>query len=235
MRGTGNDFFSTAGERTGDAVNPVRTSLIHKILEPQRKGPSNYPTLILLHGRGANEDDLLGLAEYLDDRLLIVSARAPFPFALGGGFTWFEIEEVGKPEPKMFGESYRKLIQFIDDIRKGYPVDQSKIILCGFSMGSVMSYAIGLTRPELVAGVAANSGYITEESDLKIQWKEVKGKPFFIAHGVYDPVIPVSFARRAKELLEPHRAAVTYREYDMGHQITEDSLNDMMRWLTQHI
>jgi phospholipase/carboxylesterase len=216
-------------------MNTVRTSLVHKILEPQRKSPSKYPTLILLHGRGANEDDLLGLAEYLDDRLLIVSARAPFPFALGGGFTWYEIEEVGIPEPKMFAESYRKLTQFVDDVSRGYPVDPSKIILCGFSMGSVMSYAMALTRPELVAGVAANSGYIAEESDLKIQWNELKGKPFFISHGMYDPVIPVSFARRAKELLEPHHAAITYREYDMGHQIIEESLNDMMRWLTQQI
>lgn len=216
-------------------MNPIRTSLIHKILEPQRKSPSNYPTLIFLHGRGANEDDLLGLAEYLDDRLLIVSARAPFPFAYGGGFTWYEIEEVGRPDPKMFQESYQKLSQFIDDLRKGYPVDQSKIILCGFSMGAVMSYAMALTRPEVVAGVAANSGYIAEESDLKIQWDDVVGKPFFVGHGVYDPVIPVSFGRRAKELLEAHRAAVTYREYDMGHQIAEESLNDMMQWLTHHI
>ncbi|HEY6192219.1 MAG TPA: phospholipase [Bacteroidota bacterium] len=216
-------------------MNPVHTSLIHKILEPQRKSNSKYPTLMLLHGRGANEDDLLGLAEYLDDRLLIVSARAPFPFALGGGFTWYEIEEVGKPEPKMFAESYRKLSQFIDDVVKGYPVDPSKLLLCGFSMGSVMSYSMALTRPQAVAGVAANSGYIAEDSGLNIEWTGVKGKPFFISHGMYDPVIPVAFARRAKELLEPRGAAITYREYDMGHQIIEDSLNDMMRWLTQQI
>jgi phospholipase/carboxylesterase len=135
----------------------------------------------------------------------------------------------------MFSESYRKLSQFIDDVTRGYPVDPAKVILCGFSMGSVMSYAMALTRPESVAAVAANSGYIAEESDLKIEWAGVKGKPFFISHGMYDPVIPVSFARRAKELLEPRGAAITYREYDMGHQIIEDSLNDMMRWLTQRI
>ena len=104
-------------------MNPIRTSLVHKVLVPQRKSASKYPTLILLHGRGTNEDDLLGLAEYLDDRLLILSARAPFPFAHGGGFTWYEIEEVGKPEPKMFAESYRKLTQFLDDVKQQYPVD----------------------------------------------------------------------------------------------------------------
>jgi len=216
-------------------VNPVRTSLVHKILEPRRKGAALYPTVVLLHGRGANEDDLLGLAEYLDDRLLVLSVRAPFPFALGGGFTWYEIEEVGRPDAKMFAESYQKLTRFLDDVKKSYPIDKSKILLSGFSMGSVMSYAIALTMPDTVAGVAANSGYIPEGTELKSQWKELKGKPFFIAHGVYDPVIPVSFARRAKELLEPAQAVVTYREYDMGHQITEDSLNDMMQWFTKRI
>jgi phospholipase/carboxylesterase len=216
-------------------MNPIRTSLVHKVLVPQRKSASKYPTLILLHGRGTNEDDLLGLAEYLDDRLLILSARAPFPFAHGGGFTWYEIEEVGKPEPKMFAESYRKLTQFLDDVKQQYPVDHSRVILSGFSMGSVMSYAVALTRPESVAGVAANSGFIAEGSDLQPQWDQIKEKPFFVAHGLYDPVIPIVFARRAKELLQLHSAAVTYREYDMGHQIAEDSLKDMMEWLTQHI
>jgi phospholipase/carboxylesterase len=213
----------------------IRTTLVHKIIEPRRKRSGAHPLLVLLHGRGTNEDDLLGLSEYLDERLFIVSARAPFAFASGGGFTWYEIEEVGRPEPKMFAESYRKLTQFTDDVLKGYPVDRSKVIFSGFSMGSVMSYAMALTQPGVVAGVAANSGYIVEDSDPPIKWDELRGKPVFISHGRHDPVIPVSFARRAKELLEPRGASITYREYDMGHQIAEESLNDMMQWLTQHI
>ena len=191
--------------------------------------------MILLHGRGANEDDLLGLAEYLDDRLFIVSARAPFQFQFGGGFTWYDILEVGKPEPKMFAESYRKLIEFFDDVRAGYPIDPLKIILCGFSMGTMMSYAMALTHPASVLGVAANSGYIPEDTELELQWDQIKSKPFFVAHGRMDPVIPVSFGQRAKELLEKAGADVTYREYDMGHQINEESLNDMMEWVTRRI
>ncbi|MBI1804384.1 MAG: hypothetical protein HY033_04735 [Ignavibacteriae bacterium] len=216
-------------------MNLIHTTLVHKALAPQRKSGGKSPTLILLHGRGANEDDLLGLAQYLDERLLIVSARAPFPFQFGGGFTWYEIEEVGKPESKMFAESYRKLQQFFHDVKNGYPVEPTKVFFGGFSMGAIMSYALALTKPADVAGVIANSGYVPEENGLEFQWNLIKGKPFFVAHGKYDPVIPVQFGQRAKELLQNAHADLTYREYEMGHQIGEESLNDMMQWLTKHV
>lgn len=189
----------------------------------------------MLHGRGANEDDLLGLAEYLDERLFVMSPRAPFDFKFGGGYTWYDILELGRPEPKMFAESYRKLMQFISDARVGYPIDTSKIFFLGFSMGTMMAYALALTRPADVAGVLAVSGYVPEETDLDFAWNGIKGKPFFVAHGIYDPVIPVMLGRRAHELLENAHASVSYREYDMGHQISEESLNDMRTWLSKQI
>jgi phospholipase/carboxylesterase len=216
-------------------MNPIPTTLVHKILQPRRRAAHAAPVLILLHGRGANEEDLLGLAEYLDERLFIVSARAPFAFQFGGGYTWYDLEEVGKPEPAMFRTSYAKVRQFVEDVGKGYPVDRSRIFLGGFSMGTVMSLAIGLTEPSAVHGVVANSGYVPEDTDLRFAWDEVRGKPFFVTHGTYDPVIPVSFGRRTKELLEKAHATLTYREYDMGHQISEESLNDLMTWISSHI
>ena len=216
-------------------MKPSQSTLVHKVLQPQRRTSGKYPTLVLLHGRGTNEDDLLGLAEYLDERLLIVSARAPFPFQPDSGFTWYEVMEVGRPEPKMFAESYQRLMQFLEDIKKSYTVDAEKIVLCGFSMGSVMAYSVALTNPSSVLGVIANSGYIPEGAGIPFLWDQIKGKPFFVAHGRYDPVIPVAFGQRAKELLERAEGSVTYREYDMGHQISEESLNDMMQWLTSKI
>ena len=98
-----------------------------------------------------------------------------------------------------------------------------------------MCYAMMLTKPPEIAGVAANSGYLPEGTELQLQWDAIAKKPFFVAHGKFDPVIPVQFGRRAKELLENAHAELTYREYEMGHQIGEESLNDMMQWLTKHI
>ena len=98
-------------------MHVIHTTLVHKVLQPKEKGSGKHPTLILLHGRGANEDDLLGLVEYLDERLLIISARAPFKFPFGGGFAWYDILEIGKPEPKMFAESYNKIARFFEDVK----------------------------------------------------------------------------------------------------------------------
>lgn len=213
----------------------VQSTLHHKILPPKRSIAGKAPALILLHGRGANEDDLLALSDFLDDRLFFIAARAPFSFQWGGGYTWYDILEIGSPEPKMFAESYQKLSQFCEDLKTSYPVDPSKMFLLGFSMGTMMSYAIALTKPEAVAGVVANSGYIPEEADLKFQWDRLQNKPFFMAHGVQDPIIPVQLCRRAKILLEQAHATVEYHEYTMGHEIREENLSDMSKWLSDKL
>lgn len=213
----------------------IESSLIHSIIPPRRETQTTSPTVILLHGRGADEHDLLGLSEYLDDRVLIVSVRAPFRFQFGGGFTWYDLQEVGSPDPTMFMESFSRLEQFQCDVISSYPVDPKKIFLLGFSMGTVMSYSLALTKPEAIAGVIANSGYLPENVSLEFKWNELSKTDFFVAHGVHDPVIPIQFGRRANELLTAASAKVHYHEYPMAHEISNESLTDMTDWLKQRI
>ncbi len=173
----------------------------------------------------------MGLAPFLDERLLLIAARAPFPFPFGGGYTWYDVGEVGTPEPTMFRESSERLSQFIDDVLARYPVDPTRLFLLGFSMGSVMAYAMALTRPALYRGVAANSGYIPENTHLTFRWKELAPVEFCVAHGTDDPVIPVAAARHARELLSAAGARLFYREYPMGHQISDQSIADVAAWM----
>ncbi len=212
-------------------MKKIETSLYHIVQSPRKPVGEKYPTLIMLHGLGADEQDLLGLADYLDERMLVISARAPYPYPYSGGFSWYDLLEIGKPDLPMFAESFRKLNQFIDDVKKGYPVDSSKIFLLGFSMGAIMSYAISLTQPNEFAGVIANSGYIPEDAGLTLPWGSKTTTPYFVAHGTQDPVIPVSMGQRAKKLLEAANISHVYKEYPMGHQISEESLSDMSEWL----
>ena len=216
-------------------MNLINTTLVHKIIPPYKKEGERSPAVIMLHGRGASEDDLLGLSEYLDERFFFIAARAPYNFQFGGGYTWYDILEIGKPEPKMFGDSYRRLGEFFEDVKKGYPIDPSRIFLFGFSMGTIMAFALALTKPGMVRGVIANSGYIPEETDLTFQWDKLAGTSFFVAHGIDDPVIPVSYGRRAKILLDYAKADFIYHEYEMAHQITEESLNDIGKWLVKKL
>jgi phospholipase/carboxylesterase len=216
-------------------MKTLSTTLVHRFLLPRNSPSSSHPTLIMLHGRGADEEDLLGLAHDLDNRLLIISARAPFPFSFGGGYTWYDFAGVGTPEPAMFKTSYEKLAKFVDDALQHYPADRANVFLLGFSMGTVMSYALALTTPELFRGVVANSGYVPEETHLAYRWTELGSLDFLITHGLNDPVIPIDFGRRSRELLSRSSTKVTYKEYPMGHQISEESLHDIRAWFTERL
>jgi phospholipase/carboxylesterase len=212
-------------------MSEIPTTLEHRVLLPKGTPAEKHPTVIMLHGRGADEEDLIGLAEQYDPRLLVLSARAPYPFASGGGYTWYDVGAVGTPDPSMFRLSYDRLSGFLDYALQEYPVDRSRVYLLGFSMGTVMAFALSLTRPELVRGVIANSGYVPEGTHLSFRWQDLGNVAYFIAHGRQDPVIPIEFARRAKRLFEASTAHVEYREYDMGHQISEESIRDSATFL----
>jgi phospholipase/carboxylesterase len=210
-------------------MKTIETSLTHKILIPRGEAP--HPGLILLHGRGADENDLIGLSEYLSDRLFIMSVRAPFPFPYGGGYTWYDVGQVGTPEPGMFTASYEKLLQFVDDAVKQYPVDAKRLFLLGFSMGTVMSFALALSLPGRFRGVSANSGYVPEGTHLQFHWQELSGLHVLITHGQQDPVIPVAFARRAQQLFSHSNARVSYKEYQAGHHLSDESLTGIAAWM----
>ena len=215
-------------------LEPIKTSLIHKVLPSSTPQEEQQPALIMLHGRGTNEDDLLGLAEYLDPRFLIVGARAPFPFEFGG-FAWYQISDIGTPDAGQFEESYDRLSKFVQDVKAGYPVDPGRIFLLGFSMGSIMSLALSLSKPGLFNGVVAHSGYVPENASLKFRWDELAGLGVFVAHGIDDPVIPIEFGRRTRDLLTKSPADLTYREYPIGHTISEESLADFSSWLRKRL
>ncbi|MGA9115570.1 MAG: phospholipase [Bacteroidota bacterium] len=207
-------------------------ALFHRIIPPRSPDPAGRPPAILmLHGLGADEEDLLGLAPFLDPRFLILSARAPFPY--GSGFMWYQFDAVGSPHPGMFRTSCGKLTEFVRDVRENVPLDAGRLFLFGFSMGTAMSHALALSAPELFRGVAANSGYVPEGTDLKLRWSDTGHLGVFITHGTEDPVLPVQMGRRARDLYASSPASTEYREYPMGHEIGEESLRDVSSWLSR--
>jgi phospholipase/carboxylesterase len=116
--------------------------LIYQKIEPRKKIEGGNPVLLLLHGRGTDENDLLGLAPYVDERFLIVSARAPFQFQWGPGYAWYDIEQVGAPDAEKFPVSRDSIVILIDEIFRDNEVNDKKLYLLGFSMGAVMASAV---------------------------------------------------------------------------------------------
>src|ERR671910_2479973 len=119
--------------------------------------------LVLHHGRGADETDLLALADLLDPerRLHAVTPRAPLQLPGWPGYHWYVVPRVGYPDPETFHAAYRRLAAFHDALWERTGVGPEQTVLGGFSMGSVMSYALGLGagRPA-PAGVLAFSGFV---------------------------------------------------------------------------
>lgn len=191
------------------------------------------PGVLLLHGRGADEADLMALESALDPRFTVVSPRAPLRF--GPGFAWYGMGQVGSPHDESLHSSLAQLGEFIDGMVRAYNIDPGALYLVGFSQGAVMSAAVALTMPQKVQGVVMHSGYVPVESSLNFDLEGAVGKPFFIAHGLYDDVIPVGFARHAREYLTGIGVSLTYQEYPIGHGISEESLDDFSEWLMRDL
>jgi len=215
-------------------MNKIQTDLIYRHLEPKKKGGGESPAIILLHGRGADENDLLGLAPYLDERMAIFSVRGPYPYEFGG-FNYFQLNEDGTAEPTMFMESYKRLLQFAEGVSLLPVVDAKKVFLMGFSMGTIMAYALSLTHPEKFAGVIAQSGFVRDHPDLPFVWDKLDKCSFIITHGVDDMVIPLRLARKTRDKFSKSNGDFVYKEYPMGHQISDESLTDVCDWLKKKL
>jgi phospholipase/carboxylesterase len=210
------------------------SSLFYKVapLHYNKNGP--HPTLVLLHGRGTDENDLLSLASSFDPRLLVVSIRAPYRFPYGG-YTWFDLDEQSGINKDQLITGRDALIHCLDEIQQKYPVDLKRIFLFGFSMGAMMSLTVSLTNPHRFKGVIAHSGLLPKEDKMKYQWDNLNGISFFIAHGTNDPIVPVELSRQAHQRFMDAKADVLYREYPIPHTISEESLSDAAVWLQQKI
>ncbi len=191
--------------------------------------------LILHHGRGADEHDLLGLGDALDPqrRLHVVTPRAPLSIRGWPGYHWYVVPRVGYPGPDTFHSAFQRLSDFHDELWAATGIDPGDTVLGGFSMGSVMSYALGLsgTRP-VPAGILAFSGFIPTVEGWLLDLGSRPDLPVFIAHGRRDPVIEVSFAHRAHRLLQAGGLPVSYHESDVAHQIDPTHLPPAADWLS---
>jgi phospholipase/carboxylesterase len=191
--------------------------------------------LILHHGRGTDELDLLPLADELDPqrRLHVVTPRAPLRLPGSPGYHWYLVARVGHPEPKTFHVSYAGLAELHDALWERTGIGPERTVLGGFSMGTVMSYSLGLggDRPA-PAGILAFSGFVPTVEGWAPALAERRGLPVLIAHGRKDPVIHVSFAREALALLEAGGLHVDYRESDAGHGIDPADIPRAAAWLT---
>jgi phospholipase/carboxylesterase len=190
--------------------------------------------LVLHHGRGADEHDLLGMADVLDPerRLHVVTPGGPLTVPGFPGRHWYVVPRVGFPDHDTFHAAFGALAAFHDALwaRTGLPPERT--VFGGFSMGSVMSYALGLggDRPA-PAGILAFSGFVPVVDGWQASLADRTATRAFVAHGRNDPIMQVDFARQASALLEAGGLPVEYHESGAGHTIDPAHVPAALDWL----
>ena len=190
--------------------------------------------LMLHHGRGSDERDVLGLGDALDPerRLHLVTPRAPLTLPGSPGYHWYRVPRVGYPDPDSFRAAFEALAALHDALAERTGIPPERTVLGGFSMGTVMSYALGLHagRPR-PGGILAFSGFVPAVAGWFPDLAQRMALPVFIAHGRSDPVIDVAFARAAEQLLRDGGLDVAYHESDAAHNIDPAQLPAASAWL----
>jgi phospholipase/carboxylesterase len=194
--------------------------------------------LVLLHGRGTSEHDLLPLIDALDPERRLVGVAPRGPLTIGGfpGAHWYVVRRVGHPDEETFAPTYARLAAWLDALPDALGVPWSRTVLGGFSQGTAMSFALGLGPDRRApAGILALSGFLPEVPGFEPVLDGRAGFPVAIAHGSEDPVIPVAFGRAARDRLVAAGADVLYRESPVGHTIDPALIPELSDWLAQRL
>lgn len=210
----------------------------YETLTPRVTSETSPPVLIILHGYGADENDLLPIASQLDPSFLAISIQAPIELGWGG-YAWYHLEQTPeglRGDHKTRIESEQLLIKEIPEIIRKESGDSNHVYLLGFSQGAALCYAL-LGRYDfskvglVIKGVIALSGYIPDDVRESLLQKDLSGVPFFLSHGKFDDMIPIRAMHNAQSILEHTGATILAKEYEIGHGLTEETIADARNWI----
>ncbi|MFF4596898.1 luciferase family protein [Amycolatopsis sp. CA-161197] len=183
------------------------------------------PLVVLLHGRGSRETEIIGLADALPSGFRYAAVRAPI--AEGGGFAWFANRGIGRPTP----ESLRTTM---DWFRTWLDRQRGPVLLIGFSGGAAFAGGLILADPDRFAGAAILYGTLPFDAGVPTDPARLAGLPVFLAHGEHDQVIPRDLQDRTWRYLIAESGAPTIARRDpVGHGIAPDALASLGGWLAE--
>lgn len=183
----------------------------------------------------------MGLAPYLGGgQFQVICPQGPLEVPLGAegavGYGWFPLSAI---QPAIEGpiEAAAALVErFLDAAIARYPIDPRKLLLLGFSQGGVLAYRLALAAPRRFAGLAALSSWLPPQMLATLPAVDGRAElPTLVQHGSGDEIIAVARAQQSVEALRSLRVPATYREYEMGHEISAESLGDLSQWLEDKV
>ena len=191
---------------------------------------NEYDIVIMMHGYGASMYDLVTIAKEVNDKEYIyIFPNAPIEMDIGfyqKGYAWFPIET------NNYIESSDLLQETMDEIIKSYK--HNKIYIGGFSQGGMMALHAGLFSKKNYSGAIILSSKIIDDKSIKNFIKNPEKTKDFISHGRFDSVIDINEGRKIKHTLEKQGFDLFYKEYDMGHEISVEVIQDLSKWLERN-
>ena len=203
--------------------------------------PDPAASVIWLHGLGADGNDFVPIVGELElPRLAIrfVFPHAPMrPVTINQGMVmraWYDIAgaDLARREDEGGVRASQALVEALIAREKARGASARRIVLAGFSQGGAIALQTGLRHPERLAGIMALSTYVPVAGSLAAEAHAAnRDVPVFMAHGLYDPIVPVAAARRSHDLLQSLGYGVEWHEYPMPHSVAPQELDDIGAWL----
>lgn len=185
------------------------------------------PLVVLLHGRGSHENEILTLADHLPPTLTYVAVRAPI--GEGGGFAWFANRGIGRP----VAESLRETMGWFREWLDAFAVGSRPVVLVGFSGGAAFAGGLMLDDPDRFTGVAILHGTLPFDAGVPITPGRLADRDVFVAQGELDNVIPPELLARTWTYLHGEAQSRTVGVRDPGgHGVSANVAARLSDWLT---
>lgn len=199
------------------------------VLTAGRDDPA-APLVVLLHGRGSSEQDIIGLAEHLPPQAAYAAVRAPI--AEGAGYAWFANRGIGRPVAASLRRNMDWFTAWLDTVAPaGRPV-----VLVGFSGGAAFAGGLLLDAPERYAAAAILYGTLPFDAGVPVTPGRLTGTPVLVAQGEQDTVIPRELLDRTwAYLTDASGASARAIRYPGGHGITHAALAGIAEWMSEQL
>jgi phospholipase/carboxylesterase len=207
-------------------------ALFCRVRQPAPAQPGRL--LVLLHGVGGNETNLVPFADAVAEDTLVVFVRGPLQLG-PDQFAWFRVTFTAEgPQivPDEAEASRKALIQLLVQLQAQYGITAEKTVIAGFSQGGILSASVALSAPQSVAGFGLLSGRILPElAPATAARTELVNLKAFVGHGEYDSKLPVAWAHRSDALLRDLGVKHALHLYPIGHEISAEMQADFFQWL----
>ena len=206
------------------------TGLPSPVVATHGSADPSAPLVVLLHGRGSHEQEIISLAAHLPAGPAYAAVRAPI--AEGGGYAWFANRGIGRPVAESLAQTMAWFRSWLDDAApEGRPV-----LLVGFSGGAAFAGGLALTEPARYAGVAALHGTLPFDAGVPLGPGRLAHLPAFVAQGDADRVIPRELRDRTWHYLLGDAGAPTVATRDPGgHGLTTATVRRLSEWIGHRV